>query len=503
MRRNILQGFLSILGAQVTILLISFLTTPFLVRFLGSSQYGDYAFLLSILSLTMIVANAGIFDGTRKYIAEDREQPNWIEHVFGFYIRMGFGLALAISFIYMALSWGGFSKQLFGEDFTVYFYLLGVLIISRQAYSVVRGGLMGLGLEDRSEPLSVFKKVFFGLVSLSLAYLGYGVAGVLIGHIVASFTIATIAFALLHQKMDSRVVFSRIPSSIPKRELLSFNTLSVVLILLTASLYHVDILLLRSIVGSEETGYYRAALVIAEFLWFVPTSLQMVLLHSTSELWADNKTDQITNIVSRITRYNLSLVILLALGLAALASDIIPLYFGSEFEPAVLPLLLLLPGVLGFALARPIFAVGQGKGDIRILIVATGGSALLNFCLNILLIPRYGTAGAAIATSISYGSMAVFHIFAAQKIGFNPISNLKIKNITSTVVLSGGIIFGISSIINSSFLSLIVVPPIGFAVYVALLIKLMVVSPQEVDEFTQHLPHSVRRYVRHFINIVG
>ncbi|MFP9193642.1 polysaccharide biosynthesis C-terminal domain-containing protein [Natrialbaceae archaeon A-CW1-1] len=496
MQTNVLRGFVSILGAKITVLFLGLLITPILVRLLGSSQYGDYAFVLSVLGITMILTNAGIFDGTRKYIAEDRKQPNWVEHVFGFYLRVAIALALIAAVVYATFSWIGFSEQLFGYEFTVYFYLLGGLILTRQAYSVARGGLMGLGLEDRSEPLNILRKILFGLVGLTLAYLGYGVAGVLVGHIVASLTVSFIAIAILFRRINAKAVFSRVSSGFPKRVLLSFNSYSVVLILLTASLYHVDILLLRPIAGSEATGYYRAALVIAEFLWFVPNALQMVLLHSTSELWAKDQTNQISTMVSRITRYNLSLVILLAIGLAALADDFVPLYFGSGFESAVLPLLLLLPGVLGFALARPIFAVGQGKGEIRILIAATGVAAVINFILNIILIPRYGMNGAAVATSIGYGSMVVFHIIAARRIGFNPINDLRASRIAVTGLITAIVVFGTASVVDSTILSLIIVPPLGFFMYAVVSLKLGVVSPKEMQLLERQLPEHPGQMVR-------
>jgi O-antigen/teichoic acid export membrane protein len=221
----------------------------------------------------------------------------------------------------------------------------------------------------------------------------------------------------------------------------------------------------------------------------------MVLLHSTSELWAKDKAERITTLVSRITRYNLILVVLLSIGLTALANDFVPLYFGSEFETAVLPLILLLPGVIGFSLARPIFAVGQGKGDLRILIVATGSAALLNICLNIVLIPRYGITGAAVATSIGYGSMALFHTFAARQIGFDPTDDLRIRKITVVAVLTGIVVFGVSSVIDSSLISLLVVPPIGFVVYVALIINVGAISPHEIDNIIQRLPDPIAQYI--------
>jgi O-antigen/teichoic acid export membrane protein len=493
---NLIRGFVSVLGSKIGVIFLGVIITPLLVRFLGSSLYGDYAFLLSVLSVTMILVNAGIFDGTRKFLAEDRGYSEWVEQVFGFYLRVAFVLATLAAAIYAAFSWYGFTERVLGSGFEVYFYLLGLLVVARQANSVVRGGLMGLGLESKSEPLLVLRKLLFGISTLALLYLGYDIAGVLVGHIFATLTVMTLGYVIFFRYVDIRSVFTPIHEGFPKRELLSFNSLSVVLILLTASLYHVDILLLRLIAGDQATGYYRAALVIAEFLWFVPNTLQTVLLHSSSELWANEETDRISALTSRTTRYNLSLTLLLTIGIASLASEFVPLYFGPEFNPTVLPLLLLLPGAVGFALARPIFAVGQGKGSLRPLIAATGAASVLNLVLNLILIPKHGMAGAAVATSIGYGVMILFHIWAARRVGFNPIADLRLPRIAVTAIITAAIIFPTSTAIGSPIGSLLIVPPLGFIVYSGLSIKLGVVPPKEILPAVSRLPEPLEGYIR-------
>jgi O-antigen/teichoic acid export membrane protein len=190
-------------------------------------------------------------------------------------------------------------------------------------------------------------------------------------------------------------------------------------------------------------------------------------------------------------------------GLAALAHDFIPIYYGSEFDAAVLPLLLLLPGVLGFALARPIFAIGQGKGQLQILIAATGTASLINVFLNALLIPSYGMMGAAVATSVGYGSMLVLHVLAALRIGFNPIDDLRLKRVTTVAVIAAAVIFGLSSIIGSSMVSLVIVPPIGFIVYSALSLKFSVISSEEARQVVQHLPSPLKNYTEVIIRVVS
>jgi len=493
---SILRRFVSIFGAKVISLLLGLVITPVLVRILGSSLYGDYAFLLSVLGVTMILVNAGIFDGVRKYMAEPRTDDGWEEHVFGFYLRVAITLAATASIGYGLLSWSGYVSMIFGREFGLYLYLLAGLIVTRQLHSLTRGGLMGLGLESRSEPLAILKKILFGIFGVSLAYLDYGVAGVLLGHIIASLAVASIALVLLSQRLDLRKVFNEIPAKFPRRELFAYNGLSVVLILLTASLYHTDILFLRYLSGSQQTGYYKAALVIAEFLWFVPNALQTVLLHSSSELWTSDRKDRVSELASRTTRYNLSLSLLLILGLAALANDFVPVYFGAEFNSTVEPLLILLPGALGFALARPIFAVGQGKGELRRLITATGSAATLNLILNVILIPRYGMIGAATATSVGYGSMFLLHLWAARSIGFDPLEDIRITGIAAVVILTAPVIFGSAVVIDSAVLSLLVVPPTGFIVYAVLTIKLGVVPSDELIPIVDRLPSSASLYAQ-------
>lgn len=494
MERGTIRGFLSILGSQISLLLLGLIITPLLVQIVGSSVYGNYAFVISILSLTMILANAGLFDGTRKYIAESRDREGWAEHVFGFYLRVGMVLAAIFGMGYATLAWVDAPAMLLDPEFTRYFYFLAGLILASQLASISRSGLMGIGQEHRSEPLQVLKKVLFGVVGLGLALQGFGIVGLLVGELVATVVIAVAALVLLGRQLNPRRVLAPTPSGFPRLELLSFNILSVVLVLLTASLYHVDILLLRPIAGSRSTGYYRAALTIAEFIWFVPNVVQTALLHSSSEMWSEGATEEIAELVSRVTRYGLSLTLLLALGLAALAGDFLPLYFGAEFSASVTPLLLLLPGALGFALARPIFSVGQGKGEIRVLILATGTAALLNLVLNLLLIPRYGPSGAAVATSIGYGSMFVLHTAAARRIGFDPISDLRLGRTLAVAALSAPVVFGGVAVIDSPLVSLLVVPPLGFLVYALLTIRLSVIEPEELEGIVDRLPAPLADY---------
>lgn len=496
MGRNILRGFLSVLGGRVGRMAMSILVTPILVRVLGSRGYGDYALVMSAVTLLMILVNAGIFDGIRKYVAEERPMADWEGYVFGFYARLA-GLLVSVAVVALvALTRFGVVGAAFGERFRTYFYVLALLIVGNQFYELVRGTLMGLGREHYSEPLVVANKLVFSVVGIGLAYAGYGVTGALLGHVVATAAVTGVGLAVLARRLPLSFLARPTPAAFPRRELVSFNALSVVLIFLTMSLYHVDVLLLQPLAGSEQTGQYKAALVVAEFLWFAPMAIQLVLLQATAELWADGNAERITAIAARATRYALLLAVLMALGLAALVDPFVPLYFGPEFAPAIGPLLVLLPGTVGFAVARPIYAIGQGKGDLGILIAATGVAALLNLALNLLLIPRFGMYGAAAATSIGYGSMAGLHVLSARRIGFDPVADLRLGRIAVSAAGAAPVIFGLSFAIPWPLVSLVVVPPVGLAAYAGAALWSGAIEAEEARRLLDRLPAPLDRVGR-------
>ncbi|NGM70465.1 flippase [Natronolimnobius sp. AArcel1] len=465
MNRSLASGIFSVVSAKVIVLIVTAVSTPLLYRFLGASAYGDYAVLLSVFAIYMIFVSSGITDGVRKYLAEDRSVANWQEHVVGFYLRLAIWLGAIGILVMVAATEFGYVSLAFGEDRAVYFYILAILVVTAQFRDYARKTLMGFGLERYSEPLKILDKVGFVVVTIPLAYVGFGVAGALLGHIVASTLVAVVGLALVHSRVSLLSVFLTPTDRFPRTQMLTFNSMSIVLVFLLMSLYHVDILMLQQFRESSDVGNYRAALQIAEFLWFVPLALQTVFVHSTSELWSKNQTWKITDLASRTTRYTFLLTGVMAVGLAALADVAIPLYFGAEAEPAIDPLLLLLPGALGFALARPVLAVSQGNGTLRYPVAATGVAAGVNVVLNILLIPTYGMHGAAIATSIGYGSMFVLHCWSARQVGFDPLADARLGRATLATLFAAVPIFALAATISNPWLALLVVPPVGFVLY--------------------------------------
>jgi O-antigen/teichoic acid export membrane protein len=177
-------GFLAILSGDVGALLLGLAITPAIVRLLGTEAYGDYAFVISVLSVLVVVANAGIGDGIRKFLPEARDD-GWQPRVFSFYLLVAVGLAVVVAGAMAAVATVGADRILGAPALGRYLLLAAGLLVVRQLFLTGRSGLMGLGLEQYSEPLLVVRKALFGVVAVGLAAVGWGVVGVLVGVAVA------------------------------------------------------------------------------------------------------------------------------------------------------------------------------------------------------------------------------------------------------------------------------------------------------------------------------
>ncbi|SDD90461.1 polysaccharide biosynthesis C-terminal domain-containing protein [Natrinema hispanicum] len=478
---RMIKGFLVILSGKVGKILVGVATTPILIRFLNETEYGNYAFMMSIFGLLLVPINGVVFDGARKFLSEDRFS-HIQSQIITFYIKIIIIVVSVFMLFIFSLDLSSIIQRTLPNKFVGYFYVLIPILFLRASVSLARSSLLGIGLEKFSEPLEFLRKFSFSVTAIYLAYAGFGTLGVLFSHIIAAFIVTAISIPLLSKKFSYKLSSINIPNTFPRKNLLTFSLLNIVLMSLIFSMRHIDVIFLRLLLEGEQTAYYKAALVIAEFLWFVPLALQITLVHSTSKLWDNNKIDDINNMSRNITKYNLIFTLLLVVGLAVLADEFVNFYFGVRYAASATPLLLLLPGVLGFALARPIFAIGQGKGDVLPLVYATGASALLNIVLNILLIPRFGMTGAAIATSIGYGSMAIFHIFISiKKIGFNPIKGIPIFRIGFSGLITLYVLDKLNSQVITGSISLVTIPVIGGLVYITLLLLFGVITRSQYN----------------------
>lgn len=163
----------------------------------------------------------------------------------------------------------------------------------------------------------------------------------------------------------------------------------------------VDQVMLGQMAGDREVGVYAAAVRVAEIWYFIPTAIvssvfpDIVRSRELGEEIFYGKLQRLYNLLS-------FLGYAVALPTTFLAPWVIDLLFGSAYAAAG-PMLAVLVWAGLFAnlgVARNAFLLATNKPRVLLFAVLVG--AVSNVLLNLVLIPRYGGMGAAVASCVSY-----------------------------------------------------------------------------------------------------
>lgn len=160
-----------------------------------------------------------------------------------------------------------------------------------------------------------------------------------------------------------------------------------------------DQLMLEWLRGPADVGQYSVAVRVAESIYFLPGVLSNTLLPRIGRGSGRFESDPG---LRQLYRCAWLLGVGMALTSMLVLPPLVPLVFGGEFLPAQAALVWM--GPAAFAVATGI-ASGtwlNTQGHQKVIAQRSAIGALVNIVLNLLLIPRMGLIGAALATSVSY-----------------------------------------------------------------------------------------------------
>jgi O-antigen/teichoic acid export membrane protein len=167
--------------------------------------------------------------------------------------------------------------------------------------------------------------------------------------------------------------------------------------------YRIELFVLERNEGLAEVGIYSIAMQAAEAMWLVAAAVAGAVtapaVHETEEA--------AVRLIRRAALRALAITGGVGVVVAVAAPFLIPLALGDDFDTAARPLLYLLPGVVLYAPVNVLviyLSVRRGRPRLSLAVAVAGG--LVTLALALLLIPRLGTEGAAIASSAGYAAGA-------------------------------------------------------------------------------------------------
>ena len=208
---------------------------------------------------------------------------------------------------------------------------------------------------------------------------------------------------------------------------------------LVISIYvNLDSVMLGFMKNEAAVGYYAASTRITKSILGIVQSLGTVLLPRLANLISENRMDEFRLLANKAINFTLATSLPLTIGLIFMAKPLIHLFCGDGFEPAILTMQIMAPIILFISLSgimcwQILFPLDKEK----LVVYATLTGAIVNFILNLLLIPLYSQYGAGIATCIAECLVTITAIvFARRYVSVKFISKQNIHYYVATFLMT-------------------------------------------------------------------
>jgi len=397
------------LGKNTTLTLIrQFLVLAFglgilviIARVLGPGGKGIYSMVILLPTLIVTFSNLGISPASVYYLSRSDFS---LAHVVRGNILLGLGIsgvAIIVSVIIVA-----FFSSIFFPGIPKGLLFLGIILIP---FSIFESYLISIfqGLQNfriYNILCIVPQGVTLVIVAIGFFIFKTEVWVVILANILGVATGLTISLIYL-----KRYLFSKIKgTALYIKKSVGYGWKAHLTNILAFLNYRVDMFLINAFLNPAAVGLYSISVSISEKLWILSQSVSVVLLPRVSELKDDEeKRRKITPLISR---WVLLVTILAAVFLAIVSTWLIRIIFGVEFSESALALRILLPGIVAGSITKVLAndIAARGKPEINMYISLV--TIAVNIFCNIILIPKMGINGAALATTISYSLGAIIEL---------------------------------------------------------------------------------------------
>lgn len=413
-QKSIIKNYIYNVTLTVLNMIFPIITFPYISRVIGVEGVGKVNFVSSIATYFILFASLGIPAYGIREIARVRDNKERMSKVFSevFLINAISTLICFLIYYVCIFSFKDFSKE------RELYIVTGILIFFN-----------GLNIDWFYQGIEEYKfittrSIVFKIVSIIML------------------------FVLVHTKQDYVVYAgitviassgSNIVNVINCRHYvkLTYNHLSLkkhikpILILFSTqvavSIYiYLDTIMTGMLSNNVSVGYYTAAIKIDKMSVSIVTALSAVLLPRLSYYVENQMKDEFNKVLIKSISVILFLAIPMTIGLYMLAPEIILLFSGKEFMPAILDMRIMAPLVLIISLSYLIniqifMPLGKEKLGLRCILFG----AVINVILNLTLIPYFKHTGTAISTCITEFCVTMSMIIYSYNYIKHKVLNLK------------------------------------------------------------------------------
>lgn len=384
----------------------SFVVSMFIARWGGERVWGTVSWTMAFATAILIVGKLGLGLGASRLASEyGVDRAGNLRRLFrtGFELRAAITLVMAIVAVVAAET---IAHWFHDADLVWPIRIGSLIVICASFYEYQEHFLVGLNRHAMVSRVRAAMLTTRVLLTVGLLLAGAGAVRVLGGYVVA-WGLGIAAFSILLHKFLPRGEDTESKGAIRSRLL----AISIPLAISSASVTvysQMDKLMLGYFHSVEEVGFYSIARAVAEVSLFPTFAMVMTLRPALASRFGAGQLDQCAKLIRESLKLSLVFGVLFASVLAIHSVSLFSFVYSPQFEYSgelmrwfVVVIILRSMG----AMMLPALIAAERT---RTYAVLTTISALMNFGLNLILVPRMHAAGAIIATVISYSFLLSF-----------------------------------------------------------------------------------------------
>ncbi|MDE6758675.1 MAG: flippase [Clostridia bacterium] len=392
-KRSLKYNFIFSLISQILNLITPLITAPYLARVLHEVGTGQYSYSISIVTYFMLFANLGFDIYGQRQIAGCLEDEEAKSKVFWeiFILKSG------LSMVSLAVLFGVLFTVGFGENYDSIIFVLAFQILSVpiDIQFLFRG-------EERFASLA-FRTVVIKLLMIAGIFLFVKQESDVIKYAICVTVVTIFSVLILWFSLSKSIKIV----SIKKLKIFRHFIPALLIFLPTVatSIYTIFDKTMIGLLASNpdyENGCYEQAYRINSFALILITVMTSIMISRNSRDFSKGEMDKVKSHLYFASNYIWFIGIPLIVGFCVLSGNLSSWFLGEGYDKV--PLLLqimsarfILTGFSDMISAQLFIAIKKEKfTTIASLIVA-----ILNVVLNYFLIPKFGSVGAAIATTMT------------------------------------------------------------------------------------------------------
>lgn len=461
MKSNLKLNYILNTAYQVLQLVVPLITTPYISRTLGANGIGIYSYTYSIISYFMLFAVMGTSTYAQRTIAyyqNDKKQRS-----IKFFDILSFRAitTCACIMIYVVYLFSPMCKY---REVAILqlIYLVSVAVDVSWLFQ---------GMEDFKRV--VFRNTVTKIFNIILVFVLIKTSddvGIYTLILAGMTFVANISIWPYVPKYVERVSAREIKPFSDMREIISLFAPTIAI--------QVYAVLDKTMIGyfavdAVENGYYEQTEKVVRMALAIVTALGTVMIPRIAQLFHDNAWDKIKYYLTRSYQFVWFLGIPIMCGLIGVADIFVPVFYGPGFDKIQILLPIYSCLVVAVALSNVTgcqYLIPTKKQNVYTL--AVGISAVLNLLLNAVLIPRYLSVGAAVASVTAEMVGAIIMLIYVHKnkmMDIVGILKLSYKNWIAGIVMLA-ITRQMSSLMEPSVITLCLSIIVGVFTYMIMLL---------------------------------